>query len=99
MVGPKIASAAAQRALEVLAEEDAAAAAGVAQQMAAGEAGVDIDMADAAGGAAPKNGNKPAGEGVSLLAGGLDTGGGETVGSVDCLQSVCCGGQWPGQCS
>ena len=65
MVGPKIASAAAQRALEVLAEEDAAAAAGVAQQMAAAEAGVDIDMPDA-GGAAPKNGDKAAGEGVSL---------------------------------
>lgn len=39
MVGPKIASAAAQRALEVLAEEDAAAAAEVAQELAAAQAG------------------------------------------------------------
>ena len=68
MVGPKIASAAAQRALEVLAEEDAAAAAGVAQQIAAAEAGVDVDMPDA-GSAAPKNGDKAAGEGVSLAGG------------------------------
>ena len=59
MVGPKIAAAAAQRALEVLAEEDAAAAAEVAQELAAAQAGGgDAAMLDAA-----KNGQQP--DGVS----------------------------------
>ena len=100
MVGPKIASAAAQRALEVLAEEDAAAAAGVAQQMAAAEAGVDIDMPDA-GGAAPKNGDKAAGEGVSL-AGWRDgrLAGWKTVGTLDFKQPAVEGSSSSqGQCS
>ncbi|PSC72177.1 swi snf complex [Micractinium conductrix] len=44
MVGPKIASAAAQRALEALAEEDAAAAAAVADELAA-QGGGDVLMA------------------------------------------------------
>ncbi|EFN54822.1 hypothetical protein CHLNCDRAFT_134832 [Chlorella variabilis] len=46
MVGPKIASAAAQRALEVLAEEDAAAAAAVAADLAlTGDGGVAVPQA------------------------------------------------------
>ncbi|KAL4441240.1 hypothetical protein ABPG77_011477 [Micractinium sp. CCAP 211/92] len=61
MVGPKIASAAAQRALEVLAEEDEAAAAAVAAEAEAGGGqgeGGDVAMA---GAGAPKNGeNGPA---------------------------------------
>ncbi|KAL4857267.1 SWI/SNF complex subunit [Chlorella vulgaris] len=47
MVGPKIASAAAQRALEVLAEEDAEAAAAVAAELAAGNGGGAADNAGA----------------------------------------------------
>ncbi|PRW57272.1 SWI SNF complex [Chlorella sorokiniana] len=57
MVGPKLAAAAAQRALEVLAEEDAAAAAEVAQELAAAQAGGgDVPMPDAG-----KNGQQPDG--------------------------------------
>ena len=65
MVGPKIASAAAQRALEVLAEEDAAAAAAVAAEAEGGGGqggGADAAMPDAG---APKNGENGPADGVS----------------------------------
>lgn len=71
MVGPKIASAAAQRALEVLAEEDGAAAAAVAAEAEGGgdgqRGGGDVAMGDAAG---PKNGENGPADGVSAGTGG-----------------------------
>jgi hypothetical protein len=61
MVGPKIASAAAQRALEVLAEEDAEAAAAVAAELAAGNGGGPADSAGAQQAAVkPANGSNAA---------------------------------------
>lgn len=65
MVGPKIASAAAQRALEVLAEEDEAAAAAVAAEAEAGGGQGDGGDVAMAGAGAPKNGENGPADGVS----------------------------------